>query len=595
MAIKDSINKVNDFLIAKNIDAKKFRLILYYSAFLIVFELLAYVIKGPFSIIASRVWGIGWAICVVSILVLFVRAFIDEIKAKNTLFILSFILISLFLGHVFFGQERYINQDAPQHIAAGLSSFEASDWSYTGQSVLNYQNRQYVLAAIPAVFLGRTVFAMQLGFAYPLFLGLMLFFVAMRNWAKNKGIHTGFAAVSVSLLFAFPYLVEYYKFYLEQSILPLSFTLIAIGWLLLLINKTNLLNFFGLMWICTMMTNTYTPALSGLALFIVLFFVLALASKFDIKIFKMDRKYIKDAKKSYFYRVVPIISVTSIFFVLFTYMFGRGDRLTQLSGGSISESFSRSIDAYKLYFLSQPAVFTGVLVVFIIAFMIISLTFRAGATNFIITGWILGVVGLSTFLKGYSVYEPRVCMSRCLITIPVTVAAISLIVYHLIKEKKWNVKPFLLMPIVILSMSYAFYNAMKPTIQGDSSVYMMSSCLGPLKHLSIDLESSATKNNISHESESLVVLYTNSSWLQSISLVNKFAYPNAKTFFLKSGESLPAEALDILNKNKGATIYYEENMQLDPALNNIGKRENLEFKFDDGGVYKATRISVAAS
>jgi hypothetical protein len=36
MAIKDSINKVIDFLIAKNIDAKKFRLILYYSAFLIV-------------------------------------------------------------------------------------------------------------------------------------------------------------------------------------------------------------------------------------------------------------------------------------------------------------------------------------------------------------------------------------------------------------------------------------------------------------------------------------------------------------------------------------------------------------------------------
>jgi hypothetical protein len=102
-----------------------------------------------------------------------------------------------------------------------------------------------------------------------------------------------------------------------------------------------------------------------------------------------------------------------------------------------------------------------------------------------------------------------------------------------------------------------------------------------------DWISSATKNK-AHEVESLVFYTT--SWLQSISLVNKFAYPNAKTFFLKSGESLPAEALDILNKNKGATIYYEENMQLDPALNNIGKRENIEFKFDDGGVYKATRF-----
>ncbi len=41
--------------------------------------------------------------------------------------------------------------------AAGLRSFEAPDWNYTGKAFLGYPNRQYLVAALPTLVLGRTV------------------------------------------------------------------------------------------------------------------------------------------------------------------------------------------------------------------------------------------------------------------------------------------------------------------------------------------------------------------------------------------------------------------------------------------------------
>ena len=60
-----------------------------------------------------------------------------------------------------------------------------NDWNYTGTAFLGYPNRQYLIAALPAVFLGRSITALHLGFAYPFLIGLVMLFAEIKNWLKD--------------------------------------------------------------------------------------------------------------------------------------------------------------------------------------------------------------------------------------------------------------------------------------------------------------------------------------------------------------------------------------------------------------------------
>jgi asparagine N-glycosylation enzyme membrane subunit Stt3 len=152
-----------------------YQLLLIYIAALSVLELSSYQFRGIFSIISSRIWLLGGLFCLVAVLYYFIQSIISDIQDKEYLPVLGTFLLILFLilliGNVNLTE---INPDAAQQAASGMASFKQSDLNYTGKAFLGYPNRQYIITAIPAFFFGRSITTLQLGFALPFILGMIL-------------------------------------------------------------------------------------------------------------------------------------------------------------------------------------------------------------------------------------------------------------------------------------------------------------------------------------------------------------------------------------------------------------------------------------
>jgi hypothetical protein len=241
------------------LNVNKLKHLLFYITMISVLELLAYRFHGIFSVVASRIWLIGGAFCLISILYYYIHSVLSDIKEKKFLSAGALLLLTLFLiliiGHVSFTE---INPDAAQQAAAGMNSFQKSDLNYTGKAFLGYPNRQYIIAALPAFFFGRSIATLQTGFAIPFILGILLMYCGLREWAQNKKVNTGLAVLPVFALFVFPFVTEYYINF-EQAIYPISYTMIAIGYFLILLCEPNMASLIGLAWTGCLFCNSYTP------------------------------------------------------------------------------------------------------------------------------------------------------------------------------------------------------------------------------------------------------------------------------------------------------------------------------------------------
>ncbi|MBP7175883.1 MAG: hypothetical protein KBA53_06660 [Thermoclostridium sp.] len=577
----NSFHKLLQTIFTQEIGKTQFKFLVGLSLLIVLLEFCAFAFKGVFSIVASRLWMLGWIFCIIGIIYMFVRLVIHDLKAKHYLSLVFiagvFTVLILAIGNF---DKIVIGQDATQQLAAGTLSFSVPDWNYTGKAFLDYPNRQYVLAAIPTLIFGRSIPALQIGFAYPFFLSLLLIYTGFREWQKKEGISQVFAMVAVSALFTFPYVTEYY-IYFEHTLFPACFTMQCIGWLLLFLKKPTLLHALAMMWTCAMMANCYTPAIASVALFVCIIFLLGF--------FTLSKKHIlpypRLEGRLSFLTCVNMSAVITLF-AAFTFLFGRGDRVTDMRTEIFMESLAATKEGYSIFFLNSPSVFSNYLLIFIVVYLLMSLLYRFGFIHFVISVWVLGIVGMSQFLKGYAIYEPSISMSRTLITVPVLVTAMYLTGLEAIKRYKIKAKPLLLTLVVIINMGFGIYNIYKPVVQGDAAKYFNPDTLQPMKYVINEMVLTVKEAEREGNDSLTLVLYTNNIWLKNLNDYTSYFLPVTKVYALSEGEPLPSPVENMV-------IYCDDNIAYLPADNYLLFDEDLQFSLGKNRTFGLTRYLVS--
>lgn len=486
-----------------------------YFILISVLEVLAYKFQGGFSVIASRIWMIGGLFCFIGIIAYFMKSTILNIKEKKILPVIIMFSLLIYLA-VLTGNLNLteINPDAAQQAAAGMSSFSQTDLNYTGKAFLGYPNRQYIITVLPSLLFGRSIATLHWGFAVPFLLGLLILYCGLRKWADKSGVNTNLAVLPIIMIFVFPFVTEYYANF-EQAIYPISFTMIAIGFYLLILCKPEMVNIIGLAWTCCILSNSYTPALATLGLLLVFILMTALLL------------FVNPDRMSYTVQSgvlagisLLMVEMNSIIFFAATLFGQRQDRITTLrSEGNL---ITLSLNSIRDFLTDKNATFLGMAGALVIIYLIAGLTYRLKIWNFIISLWVLAVFAVTNLLTGYTSYQPAWIMQRALIVIPVLVTGISLTAFDLLKKKRIRVNRS---AIILMALAFAFLGASNFTKINQSFTYFNH--IQPMKYMLQDLEQTVKENGLTSTSRFNLVVYTDNILMKNAGDYCKFLYPNA--------------------------------------------------------------------
>lgn len=518
---------IMDYLTGDITRSKLIGLLIYFTI-LSGLEMLAYLCKGVWSVLASRIWLITGTGCMMVILVYFMKTIIHDLKGKKYLAAASVLALVIMLfsivGNLGIAE---INPDATQQAAAGLSSFQVKDWNYTGKAFLGYPNRQYIIAALPSLLFGRSIFTLQLGFAYPFILGILILYCALRKWASRMQLDTSLAVLPLFALLVFPFITEYYSIF-EQAIYPMSFTMIAIGFFLLLVIKPNLMDILCIAWIGCLLSNCYTPALAVLGLLAVFLLISACLWLKRPKLMPFTVNAPVMAAKAFF-----MVAGNIILFFVATILEKREDRITQIQKDSkwITTVYKGILD----FLTDKPVTFLGMFGVLVLLYLIAGFTLQLKLRDSLITLWVLGVFAASFLLSGYTQYQPEIIMSRAMIVLPVIITAATLSAFDYIKSKGIKVRRGAFISILFTFIFIGLNNFKQPN---QSFIYF--NYVQPMKYMLSDLEKTVQNQGLEAESEFNLIIYTDAIIMQNPADYCSFFFPNASTYTPENGE-FPAD------------------------------------------------------
>lgn len=507
-----------------DLNNRKIRFLIIYFIFISALEIFAYTMHGVFSVLASRIWLLGGIVTFLYIVIFFVGSLVSDFKEKKYFEAISVLLLIVFLS-VFIGNVDLseINPDAAQQAAAGLNSFSAGDWNYTGKAFLGYPNRQYIITAIPVLLFGRSIKALHMGFALPFILGLMILYSSLRKWAQKSGTDTIIPVLFLYALFVFPFVAEYYTNF-EQAIYPISFTMIIIGFYLLILMSPNIISLICLAWIGCLLSNFYTPALATLGLVIVFIalLILLLLKRPDLLPFSVHSP--EHTAKALIFTEINIIA-----FFTSTLLEKRQDRITELQ--SDIKIFKFSYNVIRDFLTDKNARFLGMFGIIVIIYIFAGLTLQLKKRDFLLSLWILGVFVASFLFIGYTSYQPEWIMQRALVVIPVVLTGITLNIFDWLKKYNISIKHGLATVIIISFACTGIYNFR----QGNQS-FTYFNFIQPMKYVFNDLEKTFKDNGISNEDEFNLILYTDNVLMKNPADYCKFFYPNANVYVPEYGQ-----------------------------------------------------------
>ena len=490
-------------------------------------------------------------------------------------------LSALLLWPLLDSSRGVIGQDATQQMAAGLAAYGQPDWNFTGRAFLGYPSRQYLLAAWPALLLGRTETALKIGFAWPFWLGLIHFANGLRAYARTNrrryGDVLGLAAVTA--VAAFPYVTEYYL-YFEHTLYPCCFALQAIGWLLLFLNRPTFLHALALAFTGGVLVFCYTP---GLAVALLLVLVLFLA--------RWPLKAHPPAD-----RAALVLAISLLATVGLSLLAGRGDRFALLRSGTPAELWQAALTGLRIALTGEPAVYTAHLLPLVWLYLLSALFFLWGRFQAVLAAWILAIIVLSQLLQGYAVYPPPVSFSRTLVSVPVLVTAWFLIASGSSPRKKWlewirlprRWGHALLVLLVIVNLAAGTLHMTRPLVQGDAAKYYAPGLLQPMHLLVRDINRQAALAGLQTDDAFTLIIYTDSVWLKNPVDYTRYFYPRARTVVLGSGQTLP----DHLNAQQPWLIYILDDAAADPSLFRTTAAKPAVIELDRAHSLAAARILI---
>ena len=255
-------------------EGNRSKILIVYFLISSMLEILAYAAGGVFSVLAAWVWLLTALFLGGLFLYYTGKQVYKDIKGKKYFVSLGFfVLVLLFFS--FIGNISYsdINPDAAQQAAAGLDSFSHADLNYTGKAFLGYPERQYTIAAIPALLFGRGIWTLHAGFGLYFIVGLTVLFFGLRTWLKSRDMKEEYALLPCFSLLCFPFITEYYQNF-EQAIIPVSLTMLAIGLYLKLLIHNDIKLYIAIAWTGCLMADSYTPVLASMGLLTVFILLL---------------------------------------------------------------------------------------------------------------------------------------------------------------------------------------------------------------------------------------------------------------------------------------------------------------------------------
>ena len=542
---------------------KSIVLILYFFVILF-FEITAYAIGGLFSVIAAWIWFITGAILFFDVFCKMCMLLYKKVKEKKYFIVIAFLfLLFIFFCHI--GNLRYsdISFESTQQVAYGLDSFNVKDLNYTKSTFLGlYNNRQYVLVAIPALIFGRNIWTLHAGFGFMFLFGLSVLFLEVMEFIKEKKLKEEYALIPCYSFLTFVFITEYYLIF-EQTLIPVSLSMILVAFYLRFIRNPSLKNIVFLSWVGCFLSRTYTPSLAIFGLLLV-FLVLCVLDNLlkNGKVLKKHcvlKKIINDKsfgiinnnkeKRSFNLEIIFLIFFLIIFFLV-PIIFGTNDNkfLFDFNGAL----FEAIIASWVNFFTDSSASFLGVFSIVIIFYMVFSLLFRFKIYDFVISCWVLGVIVFSDYMVGYTVYEECSIMQRDMLVIPVLVVAIFIIVIGYIKKYNIVISNFVIAVILIVFTFFGVYNFGQ---KHQSFLYLDN--VFSVKYLISYIEDTLDKYNIDAKDEFVLVVLTDNDLLKNIDDYAKFFFPNVKVQY-----NLKEDNKVMKNNNSNILIFSDYKIDL---------------------------------
>ncbi len=405
--------------------------------------------KGIWSVIASRIWLVTGIVLLGILAVYAARTAWEDIKNRRFLEMLGFAALfaffCFFIGNISFSD---VSPDSATQLAAGLQAFEEPDLHYFGWAFLGYSCRQYVLGALPTLLFGRTIFALQLGFAWPFLAGLTILWLELRKYLARIGVPEKLALLPLYALLSFPYLAEYYRNF-EQAITPVALELLAIGLFLRFLRTRDGLTVCALSYIGGLLANAYTPAFAvlGLLAAFLLCYVLGLVgppkpwrrkkgeSANEILRFAQDDRTLardggavasggefppRPTASDRLISLALLANIAVLFIVAF--LFNKKTEFTiQETEEGVGLSVGRAFSIWGEFFTNKNGLFFGALGFTCLVFLFVSLILWRWLSGLVVFVWILGVSVFAEVLGGYANYTKAWILQRNMIIIPVLV------------------------------------------------------------------------------------------------------------------------------------------------------------------------------
>ena len=420
-----------------------------------IFDTLAFAKGGDWAVVASRLW-LAWTVYYF-LYVFFVlySLLIQDLKTKK-IFGISILLLVTFLAS--FKLEIFpinISGESTLELKDALNNMRLEDYGYTKTAFLGNINRQYFLSAIPTLLLGRNIIALRLGFLIPFLLGVYLFYAGLRIFYKKSHQSYKLSSLAILTLFSFPLLTVMLRSF-DAVILPIAYTMQALGVLLITLKKPYLAHFLSLSWVLSMLSTVYTPTLSSWGLIIAIVVIYAVKKL-------LEKKY-----TLFFFFLLS--SVVSLVFCWNAFKVRQDVRVGQIDSLSFQTAVEKTADAFR-YFLvektnmyDQQVPYVGQLLFFpVILYLSGGLLFLWGIKHFFLIIWIVATLAATGISQGFAKPPIWFGIQRALIIIPfLLLSFVDLIVA---KDLKISRKLEVLLSVIIITFNLIIIHSIYRTSQ----------------------------------------------------------------------------------------------------------------------------------
>lgn len=343
-------------------------------------------------------------------------------------------------------------------MAAALNNLSQTDLGYTQTAFLGHPARQFLLAVWPSLIWGKSIASYRIGYLTPFLIGIFLFYVAILKYYHHyRHVHK-VAALGVVALASFSTLIVLLRTF-EQITLPLSFTLQAVGWLLLFRTKSSIIYAACFAWIATMLATSYTPSLAVWVLITAIALI----------------EGIKNIVKGNLRNVLLWISC-----VVLSLSFGFNSVLNQETHlinsknfslretvGKIPTIFETFIAKDTLMYEYQPRMLGQFMILPVLFYLTGSIFLFWGVKHALLSWWILATITVSGLAAGYASPPVHFGIHRAMVVYPlIVIGMIALVCRHKITiTKKYSLLLPCLFTLHIIYDTYTIYQRSTDTFE----------------------------------------------------------------------------------------------------------------------------------